>query len=203
MTTQRPEFELFTYKRYVALIGYTLICLIDLLCAGMTIGLSDRLLKGIASSRDFYGASGAILFVLFIAAFINIGFFIVFRQNAAIGIDNEGIKTYYFGRWGKCLKWREIDRIRRVYEYDPSSYRFVTRYFVHTRESAPHEYFMARMLANSQSPRGAILFDGYLVNLRRLLDRINEYARQYNVPLEATDKQNGGTKAPTVRIAAL
>ena len=202
MTTQRPEFELFTYKRYVALIGYTLICLTDLVCVGIIIGFSNSLLKGIANSRDFYSAWGAILFVLFIAAFINVGFFIVFRQNAAIGIDDEGIKTYYFGRWGKCLKWPEIDRIRRVYEYDPSSYRFVTRYFVHTRDSASREYFLGRMLANSPSPRGAILFDGYIVGLRRLLDRINQYARRYNVPLEATDKQKDGTKASAVSVAA-
>ncbi|RAV76544.1 hypothetical protein [Aerococcus loyolae] len=91
------------------------------------------------------------------------------RRWRPIGVDDFGVRAYFFGRPIKIIPWKSITIIERRRQFDPvfSGYR--------------HVYFI-------RNPETYIRFEDGLNNLDDLLREINERARKHGIDLLEVDR---------------
>jgi hypothetical protein len=107
-------------------------------------------------------------------------------SRASLAVDEVGISASTFGVRTRALRWGEVKRIKKLRlpnGIPVKGYGYSDQF--HIQDGRKHSP-LCRLLVNVC---GNIVFTQDIHDLRRLLDQINVYARQYNIPLVVQDSE--------------
>ncbi len=124
-----------------------------------------------------------IWFVLYTPpAMFLVGALLGFLTYRPIGIGDEGIATFMFGKQRQFLAWSAVTKVERVRFYHSPTMRFRHEFWVH-------------------ADRSRIRFDDYIGHLDRLLERLNGYITEHHIPAFEVDRGRETRRAPVATLA--
>jgi hypothetical protein len=110
-------------------------------------------------------------------------------SRATIVVDDRHIAAYMFGIQTKAIRWQDIKKIRKQRVYN--GYNYVDSF--HVVDRRPRS-LICKFFANVC---GDIVVCHEISNLSGLLQQINSFARQYDIPLVVWDTEAAGAKLET------
>lgn len=99
-----------------------------------------------------------------------------------VGIGDEGIATFMFGKRRKFLTWTSVAKVERVRFYDSPTMRFRFEFWVHADGTR-------------------IRFDDYIDHLDRLVEKLNGYIAEHHIPAFEVDRGRETRRAPVETLA--
>lgn len=106
---------------------------------------------------------------------------LAFFAMRPVGIGDEGVATFMFGRRWRLLPWSDVKSVERIRVYDTSTLRMRSDFLVRTCGST-------------------IRFDEYLENADRLIDKLNFYIEKYQIPAFEVDRGRETRRAPIAGV---
>lgn len=108
--------------------------------------------------------------VLFMMPVLSIFFLaLVYLRSRPLGIGDDGIATFMFGRRWKFIDWHSVKKVEKFRVYDSFFYEY-RRVFLVSADGA------------------RIRFDDWIGDLPSLLTTLNGYIAQYRIPAFAVDR---------------
>jgi hypothetical protein len=162
-----------TFYRYPIsqkIITYVLMPLASL----VGIGLGVFLLRAENTIIGTFLATSGALFI-FLSAFGSL-------MCSSIAVNDKGIAAHNYGRTLKFVQWRDVTKIKKVKRWNAGSRSYEDVFHVFDGEFPALRERMVNL-------RGPIVFTDQIRDLRKLLDRINEYSRRYHFLLVTLDQE--------------
>jgi len=132
----------------------------------------------LAATGIFFGA------LLFLFGSLLLAFLSIFGSLmcCSIIISENGIAAHNFGRVLKFIRWQDITTIKKIRRWNAGSRSFEDTFHIFDGEFPA---FRERTV----NLRGPIVFTDKIRSLRSLLDKINEAAHRYRLPLVVLDQE--------------
>ena len=112
------------------------------------------------------------------------GGILIFFVLRPVGITDEGIATFLFGKM-RLTAWPKISKVEKVRRYDTSTMRM---------KSEIRVYVGRRKVA---------MFNSYIDDFDRLIDKLNIYIAQYNIPAFDINQERESLLTPIAGVAEL
>jgi hypothetical protein len=128
---------------------------------------------------------GAVLIFLFSGLFFSALTFQFPIKYATIFISDQGISAFRFGRIWRFIPWAAVKKIVRVIYFDPGVQKPLQTYYVQDTERNLQNNLRA-IRANFRN--GPLTFNERILDYRKLLNLVNEFARQNNIRLVEIDR---------------